>query len=654
MKILLVEDDETLITVLTKSLTARHNCIIDVVKDGVAGWNYGSTFEYDLIVLDIQLPKLDGISLCQRLRGEGYTTPILLLTSQNTSTAKVQGLDAGADDYVVKPFDVAELSARIRALLRRSSGNPFPLMSWGDLLLNPSTCDVSYNGNHLTLTTKEYRLLEILLSDSQHVFSTEEILDRLWSSEDFPAESTVRSHIRRLRHKLIEAGAPADFISTIHGRGYYLKAPDRRDLELYQHNMSLPEPLALVPNLQALLPNYQSPASEQQAAYLTFLNETWIASKSKNLEQLVVFSQVVAALQSNRLTVQLQMQAKQTAHKLAGTLGTFGLTQGMQLARQLEGLLDGALTLGFQNVPLLKTLVLDLQQEIQNTNSIENLPVTSQELPSLPSDRWHELHKSPLLLIISGDPQFAKTLARAATDRGLRTAISPTRDLAQAWLDSKSFPGQSDRLPKVILWQLSAEPTNSPDAMNWLQTLALSYPDLPIAVIGDRNELTARLEVVRRGGTVFLEPFVSPEQSIAAVEKLMSQSHGRNDPELKVMIVDDDRDWLRVLPTALAPWGLKVTTLEHPHEFWTILQAVMPDVLVLDVNMPEIDGLELCQVVRSDPRWQKLPILFLSGLSDRQTQNRAFTVGADDYLCKPVVGADLAHRILNRMQRLRA
>jgi DNA-binding response OmpR family regulator/HPt (histidine-containing phosphotransfer) domain-containing protein len=654
MKILLVEDDEALITVLTRSLTTRHNCIVDVVKDGEAGWNYGSTFEYDLIVLDIQLPKLDGISLCQRLRGEGYTTPIVLLTAQNTSTAKVQGLDAGADDYVVKPFDVAELSARIRALLRRSSGNPFPLMSWGDLLLNPSTCDVSYNGNHITLTTKEYRLLEILLSDSQHVFSTEEILDRLWSSEDFPAESTVRSHIRRLRHKLMEAGAPADFIATIHGRGYYLKAPDRTDLDLYQQNMPLLKPIDLALNFHPPTPNYQAANSDQQAAYLTFLNETWLASKLKNLEQLVVFSQVVAALQSDTLTAQLQAQAKQTAHKLAGTLGTFGLTQGMQLARQLEGLLEGSLTLGFQNIPLLKTLVLDLQQEIQNTNSIENLPLTSQDLPSLPFDRWRNLNKSPLLLIISGDPQFSQALDRAAIDRGLRTAIAPTRDLAQAWLDSKSFPGKSDRLPQAILWQLTSERATASEPMNWLQTLALSYPDLPISVIGDRNELTARLEVVRQGGTAFLEPSISPEQAIDAVEKLLSQNHSRSDSDLKVMIVDDDLDWLRVLPTSLAPWGLKVTTLENPQEFWTILQAVMPDVLVLDVNMPEIDGFELCQVVRSDPRWQKLPILFLSGLSDRQTQNRAFTVGADDYLCKPVVGADLAHRILNRMQRLRA
>ena len=233
MKILLVEDDEVLIAILIKNLTDNHY-IVDVVKDGEMGWTYGSTFEYDLIVLDIVLPKLDGICLCQRFREEGYTMPIMLLTSQNASTAKVSGLDAGADDYVVKPFDVPELIARIRALLRRSNASSFPLLVWGDLLLNPSTCEVSYNNQPLTLTNKEYELLELLLRDSQHLLSADEILDRLWSSDEFPSEATVRSHIRRLRHKLVATGAPSDFIATVHGRGYYLKAPDKvaADLEI--------------------------------------------------------------------------------------------------------------------------------------------------------------------------------------------------------------------------------------------------------------------------------------------------------------------------------------------------------------------------------------------------------------------------------------
>ena len=501
MKILLVEDDDVLIAVLTKNLT-EHHYIVDVVKDGEMGWTYGSTFEYDLIILDIVLPKLDGIRLCQRFRTEGYTTPILLLTSQNASKAKVSGLDAGADDYVVKPFDVAELIARIRALLRRSNASSFPLLVWGDLLLNPSTCEVSYNNYPLTLTNKEYELLELLLRDSQHLLSADEILDRLWSSDEFPSEATVRSHIRRLRHKLVEAGAPSDFIATVHGRGYYLKAPDKvADVEISNQIE------AATPKLNLAQSKSQD---NQQKQYLDFLNKLWVDTKPKSLQQLEVLFEAVKKLQSGELAPQLQSQAQQVAHKLAGTLGTLGLTIAMQLARQLENLLTSQPVLKKQHSEILETLVTSLEASIQNTHLIQSAPMTAK----------FELDHSQV-------------------------------------------------------------------------------------------------------GT-------------------------------KVMIVDDDVDCLRSLPKLLKPWGFKVTTLADPQDFWTVLQSVLPDVLVLDINMPEINGFEICQTLRSNLDWQQLPVLFLSVMTDVNTQNLAFSVGADDYLCKPIVGIDLASRIHNRLQRVKA
>ena len=512
MKILLIEDDEVLIAVLTKSLT-EHHYIVDVVKDGEMGWTYGTTFEYDLIVLDIILPKLDGIRLCQRFRDEGYSTPIMLLTAQNASTAKVSGLDAGADDYVVKPFDIDELIARIRALLRRSNDSSSPLLVWGDLLLNPSTCEVSYNNQPLTLTNKEYELLELLLRDNQHVLSSDEILDRLWSSDEFPSEATVRSHIRRLRHKLVAAGAPSDFIATVHGRGYYLKAPDKaNDIEVSkQIKISTPD-LVNAPVTSDVVSQV-----EQQQKYLEFLNQLWVSTKPKSLKQLEVLFQAIAKLRSGKLDPHSQAIAYQTAHKLAGTLGTLGLTSAMQLARQLEILLNSQTLLKKQQLESLISLVSDLEQSIQNTDSIKNTPV--QPIDSL---------------------------------------------------DSSTFVPNPSQI-----------------------------------------------------GT-------------------------------KLMIVVDDLDCLRSLPDMLKPWGFKVTTLADPQDFWTVLQAVIPDVLILDVNMPHISGLELCQSLRSNIDWQRLPVLFLSVMTDLNTQNLAFGVGADDYLCKPIVGSDLANRIHNRLQRVRA
>ncbi|WP_100902112.1 response regulator [Nostoc flagelliforme] len=645
MKILLVDDDDLLIKILTRNL-ATHHYVVDVVKDGEMGWTYGSTFEYDLIVLDIMLPKLDGISLCKRLRTQGYTVPILLLTAQDNITAKVQGLDAGADDYVVKPFDPIELIARIRALLRRGSNNPFPLLTWGDLLLNPSTCEVTYNSRPLNLTTMEYDLLELLLRNCQHVFSTEELLDKLWSSEDFPSEATVRSHIRRVRHKLVGAGAPHDFIATMHGRGYYLKAPSTEESTTQSaipavNNAADNSQIAVSLKTLSDFSKYDLPDDSQQQ-YLAFLNETWKTTKPKSLDQMTILLQVVRDLQINQLKPQQQAQAQQVAHKLAGNLGIFGLSKTMHIARQLEYWLGGREPLQPKHAPLMKTLVMALQQDIEQTTEIQ--------LSQVPNGQ------SPLLLIVSLDIEFNQSLEPVAASRGIRIQIAPMlENMAKALLTKDSAFDSLDQNPDIILLHfpsIPSEPHTRQVSNFWetLQILAQHYPSLPIVVISDRSELCDRLEAMRRGGKLFLTAPISPEQVIDTAVNLLRGTEITK----KVMILDDDQDWLHTLPTLLKPWGFKVTTLADPQQFWTVLEAVTPDALILDVNMPQINGFELCQTLRSDPHWQRLPVLFLSVLTDSASQNQAFTVGADDYLCKPVKGVELANRILRRLQRVKA
>jgi DNA-binding response OmpR family regulator/HPt (histidine-containing phosphotransfer) domain-containing protein len=630
MKILLVEDDEVLIKVLTRSLTPHHY-VVDVVHDGEMGWTYGSTFEYDLIVLDIVLPKLDGISLCKRFRAKGYTTPILLLTAQDGRTVKVQGLDAGADDYVVKPFDPIELVARIRALLRRSSQNPFPLLTWGDLLLNPSTCEVSYNGQPLSLTTKEYEFLELLLRDSHYVFSSDELIDRLWSSEEFPSEATVRSHIRRVRQKLTAAGAPSDFIATLHGRGYYLKAlPETSTVPLVAAFCEQAAEASQVATRKMI----DRPASgselapDSQQQYLAFLNDTWATTQPRSLDQIVVLLRAVSDLAHDRLTSQQQATARQVAHTLAGTLGIFGLMKSIHLARQLEFWFGGQEPLHPHHAPLMQSLVTALQQEIENTTQIQSSHIPDSEAPQL--------------LLVSSDTPFNQALAAAARRSGMRLQIVPTLEPGCEW----------DELPQVILFRLCDR--SAPQRLETLQTISQQHPDLSVIVLGDRDELSDRLDVLRRGGKLFLAAHTAIDQVMAAVVQLFQGkvSGGQVVPP-KVMVVDDDCTWLNTLPTLLKPWGFKVTTLADPHQFWTVLQSVVPDVLVLDINMPQVNGFELCQVLRSDPHWQRLPVLFLSVLNDAVSQQQAFSAGADDYLCKPVMGVALANRILSRLHRIR-
>lgn len=243
MRFLLAEDDVALAVSLSEAL-ANQRYAVDVVQNGEAAWQQIATIDYDLVLLDVMLPKLDGISLCKRLRDRGFLKPILILTACDASTDKVAGLDAGADDYIVKPFDLSELFARIRALLRRGEICASPILTWGSLRLNPSTFEVTYGGRFLHITPKEYAILELLMRYGRRVISRSVIIEHIWSLEESPTEETVKAHIKSLRHKLNAVGAPKQLIETVHGIGYRLNMPRQSTLveELGSERDALREP----------------------------------------------------------------------------------------------------------------------------------------------------------------------------------------------------------------------------------------------------------------------------------------------------------------------------------------------------------------------------------------------------------------------------
>ncbi len=651
MKILLIEDDYALITLLTRSLSAQHH-IVDAVKDGEMGWTYASTFDYNLIILDIMLPKLDGISLCQKLRSEGYTMPILLLTAQDHITAKVQGLDAGADDYVVKPFDITELIARVRALLRRGDTNSLPLLSWGDLALNPSSCDVTYNCQLLTLTTKEYDLLELLLRDSSHVFSSDEIIDRLWSSDDFPAEATVRSHLRRLRHKLQAAGAPADVIGTIHGRGYYLKAPTTNHIP-EQNSDHQAENKESKPPL--ITEEYSDKQQEQQ--YLAFLQETWITTKLQCLASLTELAGVLDQLTIGSATYPEQQQAYQLAHKLVGTLGVFYLFSAMEIARKIELLLKRSTLISPVAATVLPTLVAELTTLVTTNNPRIDPPrIDPPKLDCQPNNPSSAMAST--LLLIDLDPALNLAITSMATEQEYR-AIT----LSSAWATTTSKiaspPETIDNylanisadnifLPTVVLIRMIAnEKPRHNDYLNLMHNIHQQFPHWSTLVLSNSDGLNERLEVAQNGSNFLAVNHLSNTQIFTAATALWRSAT----IPIKVMVVDDDEDWLRLVPQLLQPWEMQVTTLADPPQFWQVLELVQPDVLILDIKMPGINGLELCQILRSDPHWQHLPVLFLTAAQEASTQQQAFQVGADDYLCKPLPAKELAQRIRHRWVR---
>ena len=231
MRILIVEDDKRIAKPLAEDLRHQHH-IVEIAIDGIQGWQYAQSQVYDMILLDLMLPNLGGIELCKRLRSNGCQALILMLTAKDTTTDKIVGLDAGADDYLVKPFELDELAARIRALSRRSAQVQPLVLTYGDIQLNSVSCVVTYADKILSLTPKEHTILEYFLHYPQQVISKSALMDKLWEFDKSSGEETIKTHITNLRRKLKEAGnsiadgKPCDPIETVYGVGYRLRQID--------------------------------------------------------------------------------------------------------------------------------------------------------------------------------------------------------------------------------------------------------------------------------------------------------------------------------------------------------------------------------------------------------------------------------------------
>jgi DNA-binding response OmpR family regulator len=489
MRILLVEDDSVIANLVKHALTAQHY-LVEVASDGQEGWNLAGAFAYDLILLDLMLPKLNGIRFCQQLRYEtansqslNRNTPILLMTAEDSSTNRVAGLDAGADDYIVKPFDTEELLARVRALLRRGNAERLPVLKWGQLTLDPRACQVSYNDQTFHLSSKEYSLLELFLRHPQRIFSYGALIEHIWALEAMPTENAVRAQIKGLRKRLKEVGVE-DCIETVYGLGYRLKEAER-----------------IIEDKPPLL-------TSQNNQHISIF---WQQYREQYGERLLVVEQAVSALQTNTLTKELRQRAQREAHTLKGSLGLFGLDQAAEQSRQLEQLLQMNCLNPMQQTQLAE-LIASLRQALE------------QPLPT----------KQTLVTVSSG-------------------VSSPT------------------------------------------------------------------------------VPTVLPQQS-------------------KLLIVDDDAQLLDLLQAMLHPWGFQVAVLSEPQNFWRILETVKPDLLMLDIEMPPVNGIHLCQEIRNDLRWEYLPILMISASTDDDTIQRVFMAGADDYVSKPIRAAELVARVIRRLE----
>ena len=224
MRVLVVEDDQPLVRIMTKSLESK-GFEVTSAFDGEDGLRAARDDRPDAIVLDLQLPRLNGVDLCRRLRSEGNSVPILMLTARSTVPDRIGGLDAGADDYLVKPFSLGELAARLRALGRRGKTTP-QVIEAGPLQLDTGAREARVNGSPVELTGTEFALLEYLMQNAGQVLSRDQLREEVWGEGFEPASNVVDIYVHYVRRKLKAAGLEADPIRTVRGLGYAFRRGD--------------------------------------------------------------------------------------------------------------------------------------------------------------------------------------------------------------------------------------------------------------------------------------------------------------------------------------------------------------------------------------------------------------------------------------------
>lgn len=357
----------------------------------------------------------------------------------------------------------------------------------------------------------------------------------------------------------------------------------------------------------------------------------WDRFAATTIERLQVLEQAGVSLLEGGLTPDLRQRAEREAHKLAGSLGTFGFAAGSRFAREIEHMLQAGALLSEAQALRFSELVVALRLELERTPAVNR----HGREPSESDD------KRPWVFIVDGDADWAERLAVEAVSRGMR--VGTAKDLAEA----KSALAVA--VPDVVLLDLCSA-GRPEEGMNLLAELCSRDPQVPVLVLTAKDAFTDRVEVARRGGSGFLPKALSPSQMLESVTQLLNRLPAT---AATVMAVDDDPQVLAALKSLVEARNIRLTTLDDPLRFWETFEESSPDLLVLDVDMPHLSGIELCRVVRNDARWAGEPILFLTALTDAETVHRVFAAGADDFVSKPIVGPEVLTRILNRLERSR-
>lgn len=394
------------------------------------------------------------------------------------------------------------------------------------------------------------------------------------------------------------------------------------------------------------------PAAGAAAGLSAAVAGVWAKYRDQVLARVDVLESAALGLLEGRLDRDARREAEREAHKLAGSVGTFGFAEASRLSREAETMLAGPNPPAQADALRLADLAVAIRRELSGAPSPMSAPSPSR--PTEPASAFGSAAGAaaaaapgagapaadgdgPVLLIVDEDGDTADRLAMEASARGMRPFVAHGAGEARAAL--------SRGRPDAALLD-----TSVPGGMELLRALSDRFPPVPSVVFTRSDAFTDRVEVARLGGRGFLRKPLAPARAIDAVEPLLKPEDRR---QATILAVDDDPAVLEAVRFILEPHGVKVEALMEPERFWEALESAAPDVVLLDVDMPRVNGLELCRVLRNDPRWKSVPVVFLTSRVDPTTVQAVFAAGADDFVSKPFVGPELGARIQNRLERVR-
>ena len=370
------------------------------------------------------------------------------------------------------------------------------------------------------------------------------------------------------------------------------------------------------------------------------VRQAWERFRGTILQRVDAVEEAAVAVLDGGLDEARRRHAEREAHKLAGSVGTFGFSQASRLAREVEILLQGSQPLGQAEALKLTDLAVALRRELDRPAAPDAPPSPRAAAASpAPADGAPGRPPLPLILLVDVDAELAERLAMEAAGRGMRTRAAAGVPEARALAAGEH--------PAAVLLDLSADRDGR--GLELIADLAARTPRVPVVVVSSRDSFTDRVDVARMGGLGFLQKPVSPTAVVDALQGVLQREKKEG---ACVLLVDDDPAVLSEAARRLEDGGVQVHTLADPLGLWAALEEHAPEVVILDVDMPLVNGIELCRVMRNDPRWSATPVVFLTSSTDAATVQRVFAAGADDFVAKPIVGPELVTRITNRLERV--